>query len=142
MLYLIIINILTLIFLWIYLFSFLIMVKSRLSFSPWTCELCSQEMDILTGNLTKYFKSINKFDLFCSFCTWEVLLTLEFQQIKTVPYIFSCIKGQTPSKYHNKSGRHWRGSQEHYVFVWSQIRHQRKINFFSQRLIVLNSISF
>ena len=30
----------------------------------------------------------------------------------------------------------------HYVFVWSQIRHQRKFNFFSQRRIVLNSISF
>ena len=30
----------------------------------------------------------------------------------------------------------------HYVFLWSQIRHQRKFNFFSQRRIVLNSISF
>ena len=87
-------------------------VLSRPSFSPWTCELCSQEMNALTGNITKYFKIINKFDLFCSFCTWKVLLTLEFQQIGTFWYIFSCLRGQTSTKFHKKSGWHCRGSQE------------------------------
>ena len=81
----------------------------RPSFSPWTCELCSQEMDCLTGNFTKYFKSINKFDLFLSFCRWKVLgisANLNFW------CIFSCIKQQTSTKYHKKSGWHCRGSQE------------------------------
>ena len=84
-------------------------VKCRPSFSQWTCELCSQEMDCLTGNFTKYFKSINKFDLFLSFCRWKVLgisANLNFW------CIFSCIKQQTSTKYHKKSGWHCCGSQE------------------------------
>ena len=66
-------------------------------------------MDCLTGNFTKYFKSINKFDLFLSFCRWKVLgisANLNFW------CIFSCIKQQTSTKYHNKSGWHCHGSQE------------------------------
>ena len=66
-------------------------------------------MDALTGNLTKYFKIMNKFELFCK---WKVLLTLEFQQIKTFWFIFNCKKCQTSTKYHKKSGWHCRGSQE------------------------------
>ena len=69
-------------------------------------------MDFLTGNLTKYFKIINNFDLFFSFCTRKVLITLEFQQIKTFWYIFISIKRKTSSKYHRKSGWPCRGSQE------------------------------
>ena len=49
-------------------------------------------MDCLTGNFTKYFKSINKLDLFLSFCRWKVLgnsANLNFW------CIFSCIKHQT-----------------------------------------------
>ena len=85
---------------------------TRPSFPPWTCELCSQEMDFLTGNLTKYFKIVNNFDLFFSFFTRNVLLTLEFQQIGTFWYIFSCLRGQTSTKFHKKSGWPCRGSQE------------------------------
>ena len=75
-------------------------VPARPSFSPWTCELCSQEMDTLTGNLTKYFRSFNKFDFFSSFCIWKLLLTLEYQQIWCFWYIFSCKRCQTSAKYH------------------------------------------
>ena len=88
------------------------MLVIRPSFSPWTCELCSQEMNVLTENYTKYFKIINKFDLFCSFCAWKVLLTMEFQQIGTLCYSFSCLRGKTSTKVHKKSGWPCRGSQE------------------------------
>ena len=84
-------------------------INSRLSFSLWSCELCSQQMDCLTENFTKYFKSINKFDLFLSFCRWKVLgiaANLNFW------CIFSCIKKQTSTKYHKKTGWHCHGSQE------------------------------
>ena len=54
-------------------FSLWLIGDTRPSFSPRTCELCSQEMDCLIVNFTKYFKRINKFDLFLSFCKWEVL---------------------------------------------------------------------
>ena len=47
--------------------------KKPIFLFPRTCELCSQEMDSLTGNFTKYLKIINKFDLFLSFCRWKVL---------------------------------------------------------------------
>ena len=57
-------------------------------------------------------QNLRKCDLFCSFCTWKVLLTLWFQQIKTFCYIFSSIKRQTYAKYHKKSGWHCLGSQE------------------------------
>ena len=71
----------------------------------WTCELCSQEMNAFTGNITK-------FGLFCSFCTWKVLLIFEFQPIETFWYVFSCLRGQTSTKFHRKSGWPCRGSQE------------------------------
>ena len=79
--------------------------EGRPSFFPWTCELSSQEMDCVTGNFTRYLKSINKFDLFFSFCRWKVLGILMY---------FSCIKQQTSTKYHKKkkSGWHCCGSQE------------------------------
>ena len=53
-----------------------------------------------TGNITKDFKVINKFEWFCSFCTWKVLLTMKFQQIGKFRCIFSCLLGQTSKKCH------------------------------------------
>ena len=66
-------------------------------------------MDCLTGYFTKYFKSINKFDLFLSFCTWKVLGISANSNFWS---IFSFIKQQTSTKYHKKSGWYCRGSWE------------------------------
>ena len=68
--------------------------KNRPSFPPWTCELCSQEMNCITGNFTKYLKSINIFDLFLSFFRWNVL---GISANSNFWCIFSCIKQRTSS---------------------------------------------
>ena len=66
-------------------------IEGRPSFSPWTCELCLQEINALTGNITKYLKIINKFDLFCSFSIIKVL----FEFHKLVLIYFQLSKGQS-----------------------------------------------
>ena len=85
-------------------------------------------MNALTGNITKYFKIINKFGLFCSFCTWKVLLIFEFQQIGTFWYIFSCLRGQTSTKFHKASGLNfvfcvWSTEPNHTFSAYMQIEY-------------------